>query len=144
MFETIVVGTDGSETGTVAVRRAAELARLSGGTLHIVSAHPPASARTHEAKLRDLPDEYRWSITADSELNSTLQAALVVANELGAKAETVGHVGDPVDVILAAAEGLGADVIVIGSRGTERRILGSVPNSITREALCDVLVVHTA
>ena len=144
MFETIVVGTDGSETATTALRRAAELARLSGGTLHIVSAHPPASARTHEAKLRDLPDEYRWSITADSELNSTLQAALKVAKGLGAKADTVGHVGDPVDVILATAEGLGADVIVIGSRGIERRILASIPSSITRKAQCDVLVVHTA
>ena len=144
MFETIVVGTDGSETATTALRRAAELARLSRGTLHIVSAYRPASARTQEAKLGHLPDEYRWSITADSELNSTLEAALLVATGLGAKAETVGHVGDPVEVILAAAESLGADVIVVGSRGVERRVLGSVPNSITRKAHCDVLVVHTA
>ena len=66
-----------------------------------------------------------------------------MAKELGAKAETVGHVGDPVDVILATAEGLSADVIVIGSRGIDRRKLGSVPNSIIRKAQCDVLVVHT-
>jgi nucleotide-binding universal stress UspA family protein len=63
---------------------------------------------------------------------------------MGAKAETVGRVGDPVDVILSAAEGVGADLIVIGSKGIERRILGSVPNSITHNAQCDVLVVHTA
>jgi nucleotide-binding universal stress UspA family protein len=144
MFETIVVGTDGSETATTALRRAADLARMSGASLHIVSAYPPASARTHEARLDHLPEEYRWSISADGELNSTLEAALLVAKELGADAQTVGRVGDPVDVILATAETLGADLIVIGSRGIERRILGSVPNSITHKARCDVLVVHTA
>jgi len=67
-----------------------------------------------------------------------------VAKEVGATAETVGRVGDPLDVILATAERVGADLIVIGSRGMERRIFGSVPNSVTHKAQCDVLVVQTA
>jgi nucleotide-binding universal stress UspA family protein len=144
MFETIVVGTDGSETATIALRRAAELARLTGGTLHIVSAYPSAAARTLEAKLHLLPDEFHWSVNADAELKITLEAALQVAREVGATAKTVGRVGDPADVILATAERVGADLIVIGSRGMERRIFGSVPNSVTHKAQCDVLVVQTA
>jgi nucleotide-binding universal stress UspA family protein len=67
-----------------------------------------------------------------------------MATEAGATAQTVGRVGDPVDVILSTAEELNADLIVIGSKGIERRILGSVPNSVVHDAQCDVLVVHTA
>lgn len=144
MFETIVVGTDGSDTATTALRRAAELARLSGGTLHIVSAYRPVSAQKLEAQRRSLPEEFRWSLSADSDLQNTLQRALLLAKEAGAKAETSGQVGDPVEVILSTAEELHADLIVIGSKGVERRILGSVPNSIVHEAQCDVFVVHTA
>ncbi len=51
--------------------------------------------------------------------------------------------GDPAKVILAAARELGAGLIVIGSKGVERRILGSVPNAITHDAECDVMVVRT-
>jgi nucleotide-binding universal stress UspA family protein len=144
VFQTIVVGTDGSETAREAVRRAAELARLSGGTLHIVSAYRPVSAHKLDAQRRALPEEFRWSLSADAELQNTLQAALLMATEAGATAQTVGRVGDPVDVILSTAEELNADLIVIGSKGIERRILGSVPNSVVHDAQCDVLVVHTA
>ena len=41
MFERIVVGTDGSETATEAVRTAIELARLAKSKLEIVSAYEP-------------------------------------------------------------------------------------------------------
>jgi nucleotide-binding universal stress UspA family protein len=143
VYETIVVGTDGSDTATTALRRAAELARLCGGTLHIVSAFRPVSVNKLQAQRRGLPEEFRWALSADAELQATLHAARRVATEAGVKAETVGQVGDPVDVILATAEELRADLIVIGSKGIERRILGSVPNSITHDAECDVLVVHT-
>ena len=44
MFDRIVVGTDGSETATEAVRTAIELAKLSKGKLEIVSAYQPVSA----------------------------------------------------------------------------------------------------
>ena len=41
MFDRIVVGTDGSETATEAVRTAVELAKLSKAKLEIVSAYEP-------------------------------------------------------------------------------------------------------
>ena len=41
MFDRIVVGTDGSETATEAVKTAIELAKLSKGKLEIVSAYAP-------------------------------------------------------------------------------------------------------
>ena len=36
MYSTIVVGTDGSGTANVAVARAGELAKMCGGTVHLV------------------------------------------------------------------------------------------------------------
>jgi len=36
-----------------------------------------------------------------------------------------------------------ADVLVIGNRGMHRRVLGSVPNSVTHGAGCSVYLVKT-
>ena len=44
MFHSIVVGTDGSASAAEAVRQATELAKLSGGVVHIVSAYRPLEA----------------------------------------------------------------------------------------------------
>ena len=41
MFDSIVVGTDGSETASEAVKQAAELAKISKSELNIVSAYEP-------------------------------------------------------------------------------------------------------
>jgi nucleotide-binding universal stress UspA family protein len=51
--------------------------------------------------------------------------------------------GDPAEVLVRLAEECGADVLVIGNRGMERRVLGSVPNTVTHKAGCSVLVVKT-
>ena len=53
--------------------------------------------------------------------------------------------GNADDVILAAAVDVGADLIVVGSKGMRgaRRYLGSVPNSVAHAARCAVLVVKT-
>ncbi len=51
--------------------------------------------------------------------------------------------GDTVDVLLRLAVECGADLLVIGNKGMQRRVLGSVPNSITHGAPCSVLVVKT-
>ena len=52
--------------------------------------------------------------------------------------------GDPGEVLVSLAERHGADVLVVGSRGMERRVLGSVPNTVTHKASCSVLLVKTA
>jgi nucleotide-binding universal stress UspA family protein len=36
-----------------------------------------------------------------------------------------------------------ADVLVIGNRGMHRRVLGSVPNTVTHRAGCTVYLVKT-
>ena len=41
MYDSIVVGTDGSDTAKEAVRQASELAKTVGAKLHLVSAYEP-------------------------------------------------------------------------------------------------------
>jgi len=61
------------------------------------------------------------------------------------KVEAHAAQGNPDDVILNTAVEVGADLIVVGSKGMRgaRRYLGSVPNSVAHGAHCAVLVVKT-
>ena len=53
--------------------------------------------------------------------------------------------GSPAAVIVRRADELGADLIVVGSKGMQgtRRILGSVPNGVAHNASCHVLIAKT-
>ena len=53
MFKQIVVGTDGSAGANIAVDAAIELARLSGATLHVVSARKIPSVQQSERWVDD-------------------------------------------------------------------------------------------
>ena len=76
-----------------------------------------------------------------------VQEILVRAEaDLKAKAidcTTIVDEGDPADVLVRLATECGADLLVIGNKGMERRVLGSVPNTVTHKASCSVLVVKT-
>ena len=50
---------------------------------------------------------------------------------------------DPADVLVGLADRHEADVLVIGNRGMHRKVLGSVPNSVTHKANCTVFLVKT-
>ena len=51
--------------------------------------------------------------------------------------------GDPGEVLVQLAERHEADVLVVGNKGMHRRVLGSVPNTVTHRASCSVYVVKT-
>jgi nucleotide-binding universal stress UspA family protein len=61
----------------------------------------------------------------------------------GIRCRTLVDEGDPRDVLVQLATDCGADVLVIGNKGMHRRVLGSVPNTVTHQAPCTVLVVKT-
>jgi nucleotide-binding universal stress UspA family protein len=46
-------------------------------------------------------------------------------------------------VLVQLAGESGGDLLVIGNKGMERRVLGSVPNAVTHKAPCSVLVIKT-
>jgi nucleotide-binding universal stress UspA family protein len=143
MFSSIVVGTDGSETADLALGRALELARLTGARLHVVSAHAGTPARV----AGDAPtaEAAEWSVGSDFKVEGVLDRAEVRARNDGVEVESHAPKGDPADAIVAIATEIGADLIVLGSRGMQgaRRVLGSVPNKVSHRAPCDVLIVQT-
>jgi nucleotide-binding universal stress UspA family protein len=143
MFRSIVVGTDGSETADIALRRAIELAALTGGKLHVVSAYEPAPARVGGNK--PVAEAAEWSVGSDFKVEAVLQRAEAEANAGSIDFEVHAPKGDAADSLIAAAKEHDADVIVLGSRGMKgaRRVLGSVPNKVSHNAPCDVLIVQT-
>ena len=64
----------------------------------------------------------------------------------GTKVESHAKVGSPADVVISVAEEVGADLIVVGSKGMRgaRRVIGSVPNRIAHRGPCHVLIAKTA
>lgn len=140
MFKTVVVGADDSSTAREAVIAAADIAKLTGGTLHIVTAYQPKSVRT-----QDLPEEFRYSASATHPADALLQSLSFIAQERGLESQIHPAVGSPADVVIRIAEQEDADLIVVGNKGMAgaRRVLGSVPNSIAHGAHCSVLIVDT-
>jgi nucleotide-binding universal stress UspA family protein len=142
MFSSIVVGTDGSDTAEIALGRAIELARLTGATLHVVSAYEPSPARV--GGNQPVPEAAEWSVGSDFKVDAVLQRARESAREL--EIEVHAPKGDAADSLIQTAKEQDADLIVMGSRGMRgaRRVLGSVPNKVSHHAPCDVLIVQTA
>jgi nucleotide-binding universal stress UspA family protein len=148
-MKNIVVGTDGSERAAVAVDRAVELARSCGAELHLVSAYKPinteawaaaaASAGGIVLDLRELPDP---GIAVQEHLDGL---ARKLQHRSGVTVHTHARPGGAADVLLDVATDVDADLLVVGNRGMSgaRRMLGSVPNTISHHAECAVMIVPT-
>ena len=150
MYKSIVVGIDGSDTARAAMLKAADLAKLTGARVHLVT----ASAKGYLGELVAIEPIAAGMVealkAAESEIASASEAMLSrAAEEVGERGvEVETHVVDsaPADAIVDVAQSVGADLIVVGNkgmRGTKRYVLGSVPNSVAHHAPCDVTIVST-
>ena len=144
MIQTIAVGTDGSDTAAKAVDFAMDMAERYGAKLVIASAYKPVSEDRLRKEQVDAPQEIQWSINPNEDVDTTLRAVEEAAGERGLKYASEARNGDPADVLCEIAADHEADVIVVGNKGMQRRILGSVPNSVSHKAPCSVLIVKTA
>ena len=146
MFQTIVVGTDGSETAGEAVREAIELAKAVGGSIELVSAFEPVPGQRLREEARQVPEDLQWMVNPREDVEATLRAAAERVQEAGVTVNTYAREGDPADAILDVAEERGADLIVVGNKGmtgAKRFLLGSVPNKVSHHAPCSVLIIRT-
>ena len=146
MFQRIVVGTDGSDTATAAVKTAVELAKLSNAKLEIVSAYEPVP----QARLRDeesgISGDISHTINPREDVQFVLDKAAAEARKESVEVVTHPREGDPADAILDVAEENDADLVLVGNKGmtgARRFLLGSVPNKISHHAPCDVWIVKT-
>jgi nucleotide-binding universal stress UspA family protein len=147
VFASILVGTDGSDTATTAVRYAIDLARELGARLMIVSAYEPVSAHRLQSEKLEVPEDLQWMINPREDVLAMLGEAEQDARGASVSdVETFARQGDAADAILDVAEEQRADLIVVGNRGmtgAKRFLLGSVPNKISHHAPCSVLIVRT-
>jgi nucleotide-binding universal stress UspA family protein len=146
MFDRIVVGTDGSETATEAVRTAIELAKLSKAKLEIVSAYEPVPQSRLKDEEQGISGDVAYAVNPREDVQFILDKAAAEAKK--AKVEVVTHPreGEPADAILDVAEEQNADLIIVGNKGmsgAKRFLLGSVPNKVSHHAPCSVMIIRT-
>ncbi len=142
----MVVGTDGSETASEAVRQATELARLAGAKIHLVSAYEPVSEGRLREERQQVPGDLQWMVNPREDVSVTLEGAADGLRAEGIEVETHAREGDPADAILDVAEEQKADLIVVGNKGmtgAKRFLLGSVPNKVSHHAPCSVMIIRT-
>ena len=146
MLERIVVGTDGSDTATEAVRQAIELANIAGGKLDVVAAFEPVPQSRVREERGEAPGDVAYAVGPREDVNVTLDGAIGLAKQHGVEATPYPREGDPADAILDVAEEIGADLVVVGNKGmtgAKRFLLGSVPNKVSHHAPCSVYIVRT-
>lgn len=133
----VMVGTDRSETADRAVRWAAEFAGRYDAELFVVQVEVPHNPATTEFGAA----ERTRAAAANDELAGYVRQ---VAGERG-HALVVMDI-DPASAIVRAAEQEAIDVLVVGNAGMAGRkefLLGNVPNRISHNARCNVIIVNT-
>jgi nucleotide-binding universal stress UspA family protein len=147
VIETILVGTDGSDTAAAAVARAIEVARGLGAKLQIVSAYEPVPEGRIRQEAMRVPNDRAWTVNPREDVLALLESAQRDARAAGIeRVETFARVGDGADAILDVAEEQRCDLIVVGNKGmtgATRFLLGSVPNKVSHHAPCSVMIVRT-
>ena len=131
MFHRIVIGAATTEAAARAIATGLELAAAVGAEVDLVVAFDD---------YRDRIEPLEKPATAEAE-------AFLEGLAADTSVVTHGHAqpGDPADAILAVAEAVDADLIVVGNKGMQgpARILGSVTNTVSHRAPCSVLIVST-
>src|SRR5215212_10038552 len=147
----ILLATDGSEEAVLAAQSAADLAVRTGSELHVTHvgkelSHEGAGVKASYVgvEVDSLPAGPQEAL--DKESKELLEAQLARMGEAGATV-TEAHLmsGRADEEIIFLAEGVGSDLVVVGSRGLggiRRARLGSVSDSVVRHTHCPVLVVR--
>jgi nucleotide-binding universal stress UspA family protein len=140
-LNTILIAVDGSGPSDAALRTGLEIAQAEDAAVVLV----------HVAPATDVLPVSLFGATAAVEHTPTsadvapLTEAVEIADAQGVRATTRLLTGDAADEIVACADSLRADLIVIGSRGLGalgRMILGSVSRAVLHETRVPVLVVR--
>lgn len=143
-YQTIAVGTDGSESSLQAVRTAAEIAVAFDATLVVVCAHYQSTGsvlNTPQADVSSIPVVNRESA---EEYLADAKAAAEALGTTGVKTYTDD--GAPAEILLEAVEKFTVDLLVVGNRGVNTltgRVFGNIPTGVARRAGVDVMLVNT-
>ena len=145
-YQTVVVGTDGSESSLRAVDHAARIAAESNAKLVLATGYFP---HKDDPRAADILGAEAYKVRGAAPIYEILHDARERAKAAGAKKiEERPIQSAPVDALVDLAEEVGADLLVVGNVGLDARsaIVGrmfSVPGSVATRAKVDVLIVHT-
>lgn len=162
-YGSVLVGTDGSPTATLAVKKISSLASKLGIRPIVVCAYEPPSEQEMKQLRGDpedpveqwnapkvaqgTPGEFRWRIADAVQAQDILDRAGQVSSAEGVEADLRALEGHAAETLLSVAADEGVDLIAVGSvgmTGTKRFMLGNVPNRISHHAPTDVLILHTS
>lgn len=140
MFERILVGVDGSEPSSAAVRAAGRLAEEQGAEVILCFVVPPAPIFVDAAALTLVEFDKK----AQAEGTTLLETARSMIPDDVVVQQSVLF-GQAASSLLDEAKERGCDLIVIGSHGRSalgRFLLGSVAIRVVAHAAIPVLVVR--
>lgn len=138
-YTNILIAVDGSEAAEKAFKKAVEIAKRNDARLivaHVIDSRTFATAEAYDRTLSERAEQYAKELLDNYIENARNEGLtdLVRCIEYGSPKVKV-----PRDI----AEDFDADLIICGATGmnaVERFLIGSVSESITRHAKCDVLV----
>ena len=140
----ILLATDGSEEAELAALRAVELADATDSELHVVHVEVVPSFLVsypgtlgYERRLYEQIEEMSRELLRKQSWRVKAAGGTVAGTHL--------RMGQVDLEIVALAEEIQADLIVMGCRGlggVRRALMGSVSDSVVRHAHCPVLVVR--
>ncbi len=140
-YKNIVVAVDGSEASEKAFRKSLDIAKRNDARLilaHVVDSRTFATAEAYDRTLADRAEEYAKELL-DSYVENAKTAGLTNL------VRCVEYGSPKVKIAKDIAVSFDADLIICGATGmsaVERFLIGSVSESITRYASCDVLVIR--
>lgn len=146
MLRTILVPLDGSVLAERALPLAADIARRSGGAVHLVRAHVPLAVVGATAEGAIFSQDM---LAADDALRRRAKdyidaAATRVAAEWGLRVSGVTEDGSPAGLITDIADRIDADLVIMtthGAGGFTPDWLGSVADSVIRHSHRPVLAL---
>jgi len=140
MFNKIVWATDGSAGADHALGYARDLARAHGAELVVVHGEEMSAARSSIGYTRRVDEE-------DLEAKIKRQVAEITGSGIRVSVKVIGGHANPATLIAEVAEDVGADLVVVGTRGhtpLAGLMLGSVTDRLLHILRCPVLAVPTA
>jgi nucleotide-binding universal stress UspA family protein len=136
----ILLATDGSESAELAGRAAADISNKTAAELHVVHVWtdlpPPAYPSMSLENYSRLAKEEAGRLLRRQAWNAQITGGRVAGQHL--------REGQPAEEIIALAEELEVDLMVVGSRRmgrVKRLIAGSVSEGVVHRASCPVLIV---
>jgi nucleotide-binding universal stress UspA family protein len=140
-YKNILVAIDGSDASEKAFKKSIEIVKRNNAQLiiaHVIDFRSFAYAESYDGTLSEQAEEYAKDLI-DSYVENAKEVGITDISRC------IEYGSPKVKIAKDIAETFHADLIICGATGmnaVERFLIGSVSESITRHASCDVLVVR--